>query len=267
MTVDAIPAPRRSFSLPSLGRSRWFAPTLSLTLFILAWWLGSRSIPSVLLPDPTRVAGSFVTQTVSGELPQALADTVLPFLQGLLLAAIIGIAVGWLAGFFPGFSRFIDPYIFALWSTPTIALLPLMFVWFGIGYTAQVVFVFLNAVFPMIINTQAGVKQVDNSLVEVVRALGANQREVLRIVVIPSTYPYIFSGLRIAVGRAMVGIIVAQTLIAATGIGYMLQYYGETLQLHKYFSPLIATALLSIGLNQLINWMEHRLIRWKVAAF
>jgi NitT/TauT family transport system permease protein len=119
----------------------------------------------------------------------------------------------------------------------------------------------------MIINTQAGVRQVERSLVEVLESLGANRRELLWIVIIPSTYPFIFSGLRIAIGRAVVGIIVAQILVAATGIGYMLQYYGEALQLGKYFAPLIATATLAVGLTQLTNLAERRLIRWKTNAF
>jgi NitT/TauT family transport system permease protein len=205
--------------------------------------------------------------TVSGQLPEALLETGIPFFEGLILAIVVGVSLGWAMGLARGFARFVNPYIFIFWSTPTIALLPLMFVWFGIGNTAQVVFVFLSAVFPMIINTEAGVHQVDRSLVEVVQSLGASKREVLRIIVIPSTYPYIFSGLRIAIGRAVVGIIVAQILMAATGIGYMLSFYGQTLQLHKYFAPLIATATAAILLNQLTNWLERRALRWKSQAF
>jgi NitT/TauT family transport system permease protein len=268
MTAEVLTPPRRrAGGLSWLTGSRWFAPTISVSMFLFGWWVFSRFMPPVLVPDPTRVARSFVALTLSGELPAALMETIPPFLYALVLAGFVGITVGWLAGIFPGFSRFIDPFIFALWSTPTIALLPLIFVWFGISTTALVVFVFLNAVFPIIINTQAGVRQVDNSLVEVVRALGANKSEVLRIIVIPSSYPYILSGMRIAIGRAMVGIIVAQTLMAATGIGYMLQYYGQSLQLHNYFAPLVATILLAILLNQLTNWAERRLIRWKPSAF
>jgi NitT/TauT family transport system permease protein len=142
-----------------------------------------------------------------------------------------------------------------------------MIVWFGLGYTSQVIFVFLSAVFPIIISTQAGVKQVENTLVEVARSLGGNRWEVMRIVVVPSTFPYMFSGIRIALGRAIVGIIVAQILIAASGVGYMLQFYGETLQLHKYFAPLIASSGMAVIITQLFNWLERRLIRWKPAAF
>ncbi|MFI5265889.1 MAG: ABC transporter permease [Chloroflexota bacterium] len=267
MIANTFPARPRLAGLPRLSGNRWLMPVLSVVALLAAWQLVSIGVSAVILPAPASVATSLVTLTASGALPSALLQTIIPFLEGLALSIAVGIALGWATGLFLNFGRFVDPYIFIFWSTPTIALLPLIFVWFGIGNAAQVAFVFLSAVFPMIINTQAGVRQVERTLVEVVESLGANRREVLRMVVIPFTYPYIFSGLRIALGRAVVGIIVAEILIAATGIGYMLQYYGEALQLANYFAPLIVTALLAIAMNQAINRLERRLIRWRSAAF
>ena len=267
MIANAVPARPKGAGLPRLSDNRWLMPIASVIALIAAWQLVSSMVSAVILPSPGNVAVSLVALTASGALPSALLQTIIPFLEGLALSIVVGTAVGWATGLFLNFGRFVDPYIFIFWSTPTIALLPLIFVWFGIGNAAQVAFVFLSAVFPMIINTQAGVRQVERTLVEVVESLGANRREVLRMVVIPFTYPYIFSGLRIALGRAVVGIIVAEILIAATGIGYMLQYYGEALQLANYFAPLIVTALLAIALNQGINRLEGRLIRWKASAF
>ena len=267
MIADSVQSRPRGASLPRLSAHRWFMPALSVVALLAAWQIVSLGVSAVILPAPGAVALAVVNLTASGALPNALLQTIIPFLEGLALSIAVGIAVGWATGLYLNLGRFVDPYIFIFWSTPTIALLPLIFVWFGIGNAAQVAFVFLSAVFPMIINTQAGVRQVEKTLVEVVESLGANRREVLRMVVIPFTYPYIFSGLRIALGRAVVGIIVAEILIAATGIGYMLQYYGEALQLANYFAPLIATALLAIALNQGINRLERRLIRWRSSAF
>lgn len=267
MSIETLVAGWRATSFPRPARASDLMPVFSLVVLFGAWLLAASFLPPVLLPSPINVLGSFVALTGSGELPKAFVQTLVPFIEGLALAAVVGIILGWLTGLYRAFGRFVDPYIFIFWATPTVALLPLIFVWFGIGTTAQVVFVFLSAVFPMIINTQAGVKQVESSLVEVLESLGANRQELLRIAIIPSTYPYIFSGLRIAIGRAVVGIIVAQILVAATGIGYMLQYYGEALQLAKYFAPLIATAAMAVGLTQLTNWTERRMIRWKTTAF
>jgi NitT/TauT family transport system permease protein len=118
-----------------------------------------------------------------------------------------------------------------------------------------------------LITVEAGAKQADSFLVEVARSLGGTRGEILRAVVLPSTLPYIIAGLRIAVGRALVGIIVGELLIVATGIGYMLQFYGETLSLARYFAPLIVIAVLAIALNRAMNWAERSFIRWKPQAF
>lgn len=268
MSVTALPRQKRGrLQLPSLKESRFLGPTISLVALFLAWHAVASTLSSVILPPPLRVITSFIALTESGELPRAVLETLVPFLEGLGLSIVVGVAIGLALGLYPTLAKLADIYIFILWSTPNIALLPLMIVWFGLGHTAQVVFVFLSAVFPIILNTQAGVKQVDASLVEVARSLGANKGEVLRIVVIPYTFPYIFSGIRIALGRAIVGIIVAQILIVATGIGYMLQFYGETLQLHKYFAPLLVSSGMAVVITQFFNWLERRVIRWKPPAF
>ncbi|MDE3077970.1 MAG: ABC transporter permease subunit, partial [Chloroflexota bacterium] len=210
MSAQTVVSGWRTTRFPRLWNRPDLMPVFSIVALLLAWFIAAHFVSAVILPSPASVATSFVALMATGELPKAFLQTLLPFLEGLALSVVVGIVIGWLTGLYGSFGRFVDPYIFIFWATPTIALLPLIFVWFGIGNTAQVVFVFLSAVFPMIINTQAGVKQVDRSLVEVLESLGANQRELLRIGVIPSTYPYIFSGLRIAIGRAIVGIIVAQ---------------------------------------------------------
>lgn len=268
MTVNALAAtPRAAVARIRLSNTRWLMPVLSIFALLAVWQIVSLGVSSVILPQPAGVAQALVALTISGALPTAVLQTIIPFVEGLVLAVVVGIVLGWTTGLFVNFGRFVDPYIFIFNATPTIALLPLIFVWFGIGNASQVAFVFLSGVWTMIINTQAGVRQVERTLIEVLMSFGANRGEVLRIGVIPSTYPYIVSGLRIAIGRGVVGIIVAQILIAATGIGYMLQYYGEALQLSNYFAPLIVTAVLAILLNRGTDRMERRLFRWKQAAF
>jgi NitT/TauT family transport system permease protein len=268
MTATALPGQKqRRFRIPSIKESRYLGPVISLVALLIAWQLVANTLPSVIFPQPARVATSFVDLVRTGELPGAILETLVPFTQGLVLSIVVGVTIGLMLGLYPTFAKLTELYIFILWSTPNIALLPLMIVWFGIGHTSLVIFVFLSAVFPIILNTQAGVKQVEASLLEVARSMGANQREILRVVVLPYTLPYIFSGIRIALGRAMVGIIVAQILIVATGIGYLLQFYGETLQLHKYFAPLLVTSGLAVIISQLANWTEKKLIRWKPPVF
>ncbi len=251
----------------ALASNHYVLTTLSAIAFIALWQIVSMNVPPIILPSPGNVASAFVELTASGELIRATGQTVWPFAIGLSIAFVVGTSLGLVLGIFRPAARILDPYIFVFWSIPNIAWLPLFIAWFGVGQLTLIVFVFVSAVFPQLLTVEAGAKEADSFLVEVARSLGGTKSEFLHIVVLPSALPYIFAGLRIAVGRALVGIIVGQLLIVATGIGYMFQFYGETLSLAKYFAPLIVIAALAVALNRAVNWAEHVLIPWKPRAF
>jgi NitT/TauT family transport system permease protein len=248
-------------------RNYYLFGAASAVAFLAIWQIISMNVPPVILPSPAKVAIAFVQLTASGELIKATAETIWPFAIGLVIAFVTGTALGLLLGIYRPAARILDPYIFIFWSIPNIAWLPLFIAWFGVGNLTLIIFVFVSAVFPQLLTVEAGAKEADSFLVEVARSLGGTKREILRIVVLPSALPYIFAGLRVAVGRALVGIIVGQLLIVATGIGYMFQFYGETLSLAKYFAPLIVIAALAVLLNRGVNWAEQALIPWKPRAF
>lgn len=250
-----------------LGRNYYVMSVLSAVVFLALWQGVSMNVPPIILPTPTKVIVAFVELTASGELIKATAATVWPFAVGLVLAFVVGTAIGLLLGIFRSAARLFDPYIFVFWSIPNIAWLPLFIAWFGVGNVTLIIFVFVSAVFPQMLTVEAGAKEADSFLVEVARSLGGTKQEILHAVVLPSALPYVMAGLRIAVGRALVGIIVGQLLIVASGIGYMFQFYGETLSLAKYFAPLIVIAALAVALNRAVNWAEHALIPWKNRAF
>ncbi|MGH6675936.1 MAG: ABC transporter permease, partial [Xanthobacteraceae bacterium] len=239
----------------------------SLVVFLAVWQIVSMNVPPIILPSPGNVIIAFVQLSASGELLRATVQTVWPFAVGLCVAFVVGTVGGLLLGIFRPAARILDPYIFVFWSIPNIAWLPLFIAWFGVGQLTLIIFVFVSAVFPQLLTVESGAKEADTFLVEVARSLGGTKGEILHIVVLPSALPYIFAGLRIAVGRALVGIIVGQLLIVATGIGYMFQFYGETLSLAKYFAPLIVIALLAVLLNRGVNWAERVFVPWKQRAF
>jgi NitT/TauT family transport system permease protein len=253
--------------LAALGRSYYLLLGLSVIAFLALWQVVSMNVPPVILPTPAKVMVAFVQLTASGELVKATIETVWPFAIGLVAAFIVGTVLGLLLGIFRPVARIFDPYIFVFWSIPNIAWLPLFIAWFGVGNLTLIIFVFVSAVFPQLLTVEAGAREADSFLVEVARSLGGTKREILHTVVLPSSLPYIIAGLRIAVGRALVGIIVGQLLIVATGIGYMFQFYGETLSLAKYFAPLFVVAALAIALNRGVNWAERVFIPWKTRAF
>jgi NitT/TauT family transport system permease protein len=262
------PAKRNGKSaLTVLASNHYVLTALSAIAFIALWQIVSMNVSPIILPSPGNVAAAFVELTASGELIRATGQTIWPFAIGLSVAFVIGTSLGLVLGIFRPAARILDPYIFIFWSIPNIAWLPLFIAWFGVGQLTLIIFVFVSAVFPQLLTVEAGAKEADSFLVEVARSLGGTKSEILHIVVLPAALPYIFAGLRIAVGRALVGIIVGQLLIVATGIGYMFQFYGETLSLAKYFAPLIVIAALAVALNRAVNWAEQLLIPWKSRAF
>ena len=267
--VPLMPGPRKGAGAPlvALIRNHYVLVLLSGLGFLVLWEIVSLNVPPIILPSPANVIIAFVQLTASGELVKATAETVWPFSVGLVIAFFLGTALGLVLGIFRPAARVLDPYIFIFWSIPNIAWLPLFIAWFGVGNLTLIVFVFVSAVFPQLLTVEAGAKEADSALVEVARSLGGTKHEILRTVVLPSSIPYIVAGLRIAVGRALVGIIVGQLLIVATGIGYMFQFYGETLALAKYFAPLIVIAALAVLLNRAVNWAEQVLVPWKSRAF
>lgn len=272
MTPSANAIPRVGTSsararLVEILGNRYVLAALSVVGFLALWQVVSMNVPPIILPSPVNVAIAFVELTATGELVQATLQTVWPFAMGLVIAFVVGTTFGLLLGIFRPVARIFDPYIFVFWSIPNIAWLPLFIAWFGVGTLTLVVFVFVSAFFPQLLTVEAGAKEADSFLVEVARSLGGTKREILRTVVLPSAIPYIVAGLRIAVGRALVGIIVGQLLIVATGIGYMFQFYGETLSLAKYFAPLLVIAALAVALNRTVNWAEQILLPWKPRAF
>ena len=272
MTQSSIPLDNAGMNgarslIAAAGRNYYLMSTLSIVAFVALWQIVSMNVPPIILPTPTNVIIAFVQLTASGELVTATAETIWPFVVGLAIAFVVGTALGLVLGIFRPAARILDPYIFVFWSIPNIAWLPLFIAWFGVGDLTLVIFVFISAVFPQLLTVEAGAKEADSFLVEVARSLGGTKQEILRTVVLPSSIPYIVAGLRIAAGRALVGIIVGQLLIVATGIGYMFQFYGETLALAKYFAPLIVVAALAVALNRAVNWAEHVLVPWKSRAF
>lgn len=235
----------------------------SLVGFLVVWELVSLKLPPVVLPHPTEVFAALWSLSTSGQIGQAFLTMLAPLAEGFVLAMILGAAIGFFLGLNRWAAAAVDPLLYVIYSLPHVALLPLIIVWFGIGYNSTVIFVFISAIFSVIVNTESGVRNVDPGMLDVVRSLGANRWEEIREVIIPSTLPFLLSGMRIAVVMAVVGVIIAELFISATGVGYLLQYFSDTLQLAKYFAPLILVAALGVLLKYGVDWLDRKLIPWR----
>jgi NitT/TauT family transport system permease protein len=231
---------------------------------LLAWELLPRFVvPPQFLPPPSAIARAFVTTTRSGELPRQLWQTARVLFTGFGLSVISGMATGAAMGMFPTLRRILDPYVNALYAMPTVALVPLVIIWLGLGFQAKVFLTWLVAICPVIVNVESGVISVPSEFIDTARAFGCNHWEVFRRVTLHAAVPFFVAGIRLGLGRALVGVIVAEMFTALSGLGYMMVLYGNTFRTAKLFVPIVVLAVASIMITKLIQRLEQRIAPWR----
>jgi ABC-type nitrate/sulfonate/bicarbonate transport system permease component len=231
---------------------------------LLVWELLSRFVvPPQYLPPPSAIARAFLTTTMSGELPRQLGQTASVLFFGFGLAILTGMAIGIAMGMFPALRRSLDPYVNAFYAMPTVAMVPLVIIWLGLGFEAKVFLTWLVAVFPVIINAQIGVMNVPAAFIETARAFGCDRWQVFRRVILQAAVPFFVAGVRLGLGRALVGVVVAEMFTALAGLGYMIVFYGNTFRTAELFVPIVVLAVLSIAITNVIYRIERRIAPWR----
>jgi NitT/TauT family transport system permease protein len=246
-----------------LGRHPAVIRLVTAGAFLLAWELYGRSLNPIFLSYPTAVAGAFVELLANGQLVNATVQSMSALALGFSVSIVAGITVGLLMGRFRTVYHALDPFVTALYNTPSVALIPLIQLWFGLGLQAKVVIVILSAFFPIVINTFAGVRNTSRSMVDVVRAFGASERQVMTKVVLPAAVPFIMAGMRLAVGRAVIGIVVAEFFTALSGLGGLIIVFSNSFATAKLFVPVITLVVLGLTLTAAARALEARFATWK----
>lgn len=251
--------------LETAGRERLLLGALSVGLFLVAWEIVGRTgaIHPLFISSPTAIAGAAWRLWASGELSQHVAVSGAEFLVGCLLAAVIGVPLGLAAGWYRRLNYVLDPFLAAFYATPRIALLPLIILWAGLGLWAKVLVVFLSAFFPVCMTTIAGVRTVSASHLEVARSFAANDAHIFRTIVIPSCLPFILAGLRLGVGRGLVGVIVAELYGASAGLGFLINVAGSMFQTDIVFVGIAILAGFGLLFNEILRRAERRVERWR----
>jgi sulfonate transport system permease protein len=238
----------------------------SLVTALSLWqWVGS-NIDPVLFTTPTKVAFAAVDMIKSGELWQYLWPSLVVLGIGLSLAAVAGVAIGLLLARYWLLDVALTVYITFLYSIPSVALVPLIVLWAGFETTAKVIILFMFAFFPMVINTYQGVKSVDPKLIEVGRAFRCSERQLWGNIVLPAALPFIVTGLRLALGRGLIGMVLADLYTAISGIGYLIVRTASTYQVNKMFVPIVTLGLLGVTLTALLRFVEKRVAPWTAAS-
>ncbi|HYU18687.1 MAG TPA: ABC transporter permease [Chloroflexota bacterium] len=239
---------------------------VSLVVVLSAWEYFGRRIDQVLFTTPSAIAAAAVVMIGSGELWTYLAPSLVVLVVGLLIAAVLGIGSGLLLARFWVLDVALDMYVTFLYSTPTVALVPVIVLWAGFEASAKIIILFLFAFFPLVINTYQGVKAVDPKLLEVGRAFRCSERQLWFNIVLPAVLPFIVTGLRLAVGRGLIGMVLADLYTAISGIGYLIVRSASTYRVDKMFVPIVTLGLLGISLTALLRLMERRVAPWTAAA-
>jgi ABC-type nitrate/sulfonate/bicarbonate transport system permease component len=236
---------------------------VSLLVVFSVWEFYGRRVNPILFTYPTAIMRAFVGLVASGELQSYMAESLLVLLYASIFSLVVGVVLGVAMGRYAMVEWAAEIYINALYSMPMVAVVPLIVLWFGFRVPAKVIVVFLFMVFPILLNTYQGVKDVDRNLHEVARSFCSTERQLWRHLIIPSALPFIVVGVRLAIGRGLVGMIVAEFYTSVTGLGYMIVRYANAFETDKLFVPIVVVMILGVGLMWLAKWVEGRIAPWR----
>jgi NitT/TauT family transport system permease protein len=259
--ATAAPPRRKRSGLARINVTTW--RIIALAVGLTVWHLASIPAGRLLLPSPLEVAPAFIELVRTGQLQSALASSMVVFLSGYALAVVTGVGMGVLMGGLPRLGATLDIYVNGLNTTPRVAFIPFIILWFGLGLEAKVVVVWFTAVFPILINTYAGVQNTDYELIEAARSFGARRGQIFRHIMLPAALPYIVTGLRLGGSNAMVGTVIAELYTALSGLGYLIAQFGGSFQTAKYFAPVLVLGAMGMVISQALKALERRLARWK----
>jgi NitT/TauT family transport system permease protein len=256
-------APRRSFYAQ---HETTIIGTISVVAFLFFWEYAvtQKWVNALFTSSPLRIINAGAAMVKEGTIWQDLATSGLEFGLGFGLATVIGVPLGILMGWYRRFNAVLEPFVNALYATPRIALLPLIVIWFGIDLGSKVAIVFLSTVFPILVNTMVGIRTVDRDFVKVARSFGASDRQLFMTVALPSSVPFLLTGLRLGLGHALIGIVVGEMYGATSGIGYMMAVAGSTFQTDRVMVGIIIIAASGMIMTQMLKMIEMRFEKWRV---
>lgn len=242
--------------------------TGSVVLLLLVWQFLPYVVPMqagtrMFFAAPSEIVGALWQMFATGAIVAPLGVSATAFAIGLGLAIIVGLPLGILLGRSSTLDAMFDPFITAFNATPRLVFLPLLMLWLGIGLWSKVAIVFLGALFPLLINTYEGVRNADKLLINVVRSFGAKEWDIARLVVVPNSLPFIVVGLRLAIGRAILGVVVAEFFGAQDGLGVVMVRAASQFKVDVVFAGLIVFAGLSLIMTGLVKLLENRVGRWR----
>lgn len=244
--------------------SNWLG-VIGVVSFFLVWEISTQLeiINPFYFPPFSKIILKGYELFANGSIWEHMWFSLTNFLIGFAISVVLGVVIGVPMGWYKAVHKTFDPLLSGIYATPLIALLPLIIMMFGLGSISKIIMTVLAAVFPILINTMVGIANTDNRLITMARAFGAYDSQIFMKVSLPGSLPYIVAGMRVALGRALVYIVVAEQYGAATGLGYLSSVAAQRFQMAAMFVPIVIIAGMGAGLNETLKAIERRLDKWK----
>ncbi len=243
---------------------RYLAGTLSVVGGIVFWELVSRYLVAntLFLAAPSQIALAIYRLGVTGELWHHIGISAAEFVLGYVIASIVGIALGLAMASSDSTRQALQPWIAGLYATPTIALAPLFILWLGIGIWSKVLVVIFLVLFPVTINTESGLRTTSDRLIEMLRSFGASKHQIFLKVSLPSAVPFILAGLKIGIGRGLIGVVVAELFGSRAGLGRLISQSADAFNMPELFAGVVILAIAGIVMTAGFGWLEKQLVPW-----
>ena len=263
--ADVLPAGAEIEDIaPPEHKSRvWMIRLASFVFCIGAWEVLGRRVDPLFMSAPSAIAIAGVQLFATGELTASLMSSLRILLLAFAISSVIGVALGLLIGRYRTIEAATDWLVNALYATPLVAIVPLVVLWFGLGDAAKLFIVTILAVFPILINTIAGVHNVPRTLIDVGAAFAAKEHEIFTKIILPSALPYMMTGLRLGIGRAIIGMVVAEFFTAITGLGALIVKYGNQYDTASMFVPIFVLMFLGVTLTMAVRYVEQWIAPWR----
>ena len=242
----------------------WTVRLVTLFGLLAVWQVYASGLSRALLAPPTEIAAAFYQQAiVQGTVWAALSDSLITLFAGFAVSMTLGVPIGVLMGRIRTFEHVADPYVSFLYALPHASLVPLMVIWLGFEFKFRLAYVVVSAVFPVIINTMTGVKNVSPDLLDTGHAFCANERQKLWTIVLPSCTPYIFAGARQAFSAAWVGVVVSEMIATLTGVGGKILHYVNQFRTADMLIYILMIMSVAIAIQGLSSLLQARLAPWQ----
>ena len=247
-----------------MRQRRSYTSLLSIVGGLLIWEAVSRfGVDNALfLASPSQIVYAIWKLAMAGDLWRHIYISGIEFILGYIIASVLGVAIGLLMAESDRAKRVLQPWISGIYATPTIALAPLFLLWLGIGIWSKVLVVITLVIFTVIINTEVGLRTTSTRLVEMLRSFGASRNQIFWKVSLPSAMPFVLAGLKLGIGRGLIGVVVAELFGSRAGLGQLISASADSFNMPNLFAAVVVLASAGIAMTAGFSWLEKRLVPW-----